>query len=250
MTYLIRPRASYKIRQFYLNVAKKFKNDYSLDLLNKNIDDALNAIYQIENGIPRREPILTRWKGLYMASYMVNGKTRWNYAYRIEDDIVYIEDACHAQNMHGLPPSSKFSTFSVKTKYRRLTKKPLFGYPFVMNAKKEYNLIDNNGRLITQWFKAIKPFQKPYGKYQIIAYINVGGWLCALGYDGKVYNLNRTWSEAYMEENAQILNSDSFKKLITESIDVNNRQRTIQLTETQFKQMLVECITKIIKEIA
>ena len=70
------------------------------------------------------------------------------------------------------------------------------------------------------------------------------------GYDGKVYNLNRTWSEAYMEENAQILNSDSFKKLITESIDVNNRQRTIQLTETQFKQMLVECITKIIKEIA
>ncbi|MBD5251967.1 MAG: hypothetical protein HDS49_02890 [Bacteroides sp.] len=28
------------------------------------------------------------------------------------------------------------------------------------------------------------------------------------------------------------------------------RQRTIRLTETQFKQMLVECITKIIKEIA
>lgn len=243
MTYIIRPRASYKIRQFYLNVARKFKNDYSLDLLNKNIDDALNAIYQIENGIPRRRPILARWKGLYMASYMVNGKTRWNYAYRIEDDIVYIEDACHAQNMSEFSTSMPISS-SPSIKYRRLTTKPLFGYSYVMNDKKEYNLIDNNGRLITDWFKAIKPLKQPYGQYQIIAYINTGGWLCALGYNGKVYNLKRTWREAYMESTK----IPSCIDIIAESINTENN--TIRLTEAQFKKMLTECITKIINEIA
>lgn len=56
MIYIIRPRASSKIRQFYLNDAEKFKNDYSLDLLNNNIDVAFNSIYQIENGMLYRRP--------------------------------------------------------------------------------------------------------------------------------------------------------------------------------------------------
>lgn len=77
---------------------------------------------------------------------------------------------------------------------------PLFGYSFVMNDKKEYNLIDGNGKLLTQWFKAIKPLKQPYGKYQIIAYINVGGFFCALGYNGQVYNMNKTWNEVYTEK--------------------------------------------------
>ncbi len=242
MVFIIRPRASYKIRQFYINVARKFNQTYSLELLNKNIDDALDAIYQIENGLTRRKPTISRWRGLFMASYCV-GKTRWNYAYRIEGDTVYVEDACHAQNMrdYSTPMQSNLST---KNKYRKLTKKPLYGYSFVMNDKKEYNLIDNSGRLITDWFKAIKPLQQPYGKYQIIAYINVKGWLCALGQNGKVYNLNRTWRETYMEGIQKLLS----KNMITESIEGN--RNTIRLTEAQFKRLLTECITKILKGIA
>lgn len=59
MTHIIRSKASYKIRQFYINVARKYKNTYSLDEMNKNIDDALNAIYQIENGLTRRKPTIS-----------------------------------------------------------------------------------------------------------------------------------------------------------------------------------------------
>lgn len=44
--------------------------------------------------------------------------------------------------------------------YRKLTTKPLFGYTYVMNNKREYNLIDKNGRLITQWFKKHSTFIK------------------------------------------------------------------------------------------
>ena len=97
MIYRIKSRATRKIRQFYLNVAKKYKNTYSLEFMNKNIDDALNAIPQIENGLLRQKATISRWKGLYMAT---SRDRKWNFAYRIEDDTIYVEDACHAQNMH------------------------------------------------------------------------------------------------------------------------------------------------------
>ena len=57
-----------KIKTFYYNVAKKYKHTYSEELMHKNIDDAYDAIYQIENGLLRRQPTLSRWNGLFMAN--------------------------------------------------------------------------------------------------------------------------------------------------------------------------------------
>lgn len=100
MVYVISRKAINIIREFYSNVAKKYAATYSPALMAQNILDARQAIYKIENGLPRRKPILSKWRGYYMASYMVGGKTRWNFAYRIEGNTIYVEDACHAQNMH------------------------------------------------------------------------------------------------------------------------------------------------------
>lgn len=103
MNYVIRPQVASKINTFYHNVAKKYKHTYSEDLMHKNIDEAYNAIYQIENGLMRREPTIARWEkqGLFMATYFVRSKSRWNFAYRIDGDTIYVEDVCHAQNMHN-----------------------------------------------------------------------------------------------------------------------------------------------------
>ena len=60
MNYIIRPKASNKIRSFYKNVSKKYKNTYSLNLMMKNITVALDSIYNIENGLPRRKPTISR----------------------------------------------------------------------------------------------------------------------------------------------------------------------------------------------
>lgn len=130
------------------------------------------------------------------------GKTRFLIItdYDINTNVLFSWGTQHGDS--GIIQTSK--SLKSRKPFKRLTTKPLFGYSYVMNDRNEYNLIDNNGNLITDWFKAIKPLQQPYGQYQIIAYINVGGWLCALGYNGKVYNLKRTWREAYME-NIQIL---------------------------------------------
>ena len=102
MNHAIRQQVLSKISNFYHNVAKKYKHTYSEELMHKNIDDAYNSIYLIENGLMRREPTISRWKkkGLFMATYFVKNRSRWNFAYRIDGDTIYVEDACHAQNMH------------------------------------------------------------------------------------------------------------------------------------------------------
>ena len=93
--YKISSLAQRKITFFYYNVAKKYRHTYSKELMHQNIDDALDAMFQIEKTLLRREPTLSKWLGCHMAH-----KGKWYYAYTIEGDTIFIEDACHAQNMH------------------------------------------------------------------------------------------------------------------------------------------------------
>ena len=64
--------------------------------MHQNIDEAIDAMYQIEQTLLRREPTLERWKGYYMTN-----TDKWYFAYTIEGDTITIVDACHAQNMHN-----------------------------------------------------------------------------------------------------------------------------------------------------
>lgn len=61
----------------------------------QNINDAADAFYKIEDGFLRRDPTLSRWKGLHMAN-----TDKWYYAYTFDGETVTVVDACHAQNMH------------------------------------------------------------------------------------------------------------------------------------------------------
>lgn len=95
MKYVIRKRCAQRITTFYRNVSKKYKHTYSLEQMEKNVNDAYDSIFRIENTLPRREPTITRWTGYHMAN-----TDKWYYAYTIEGDTVTVVDACHAQNMH------------------------------------------------------------------------------------------------------------------------------------------------------
>ena len=97
MRYSIKPKASQSIWSFYRNVARKYKHTYSVEDRIRNVQDAVRAIYLIEQTLLRRRPILSRWQnqGFYMAH-----AGQWYYAYTINGDTITIEDACHEQNMH------------------------------------------------------------------------------------------------------------------------------------------------------
>ena len=93
--YIVEPLAQHKIRSFYKNVAKKYKHTYDLKDLIRDIENAVLSINQIEGTLLRREPLLKRWVGYYMAN-----TDKWYYAYTIDGDTITVRDASHAQNMH------------------------------------------------------------------------------------------------------------------------------------------------------
>ena len=66
--YIIKSLAQRRIRSFYYNVAKKYRHTYSKWLMHKNIDDTVDAMFQIERTLLRREPTIERWKGYHMAN--------------------------------------------------------------------------------------------------------------------------------------------------------------------------------------
>ena len=78
-----------------MNVSRKYRHSYSRELMEKNVHDAIDSIYQIERTLLRREPTLSRWEGYYMAN-----TDKWYFAYTIDGDTITVRDACHAQNMH------------------------------------------------------------------------------------------------------------------------------------------------------
>lgn len=93
-SYVIKPKASREIVEFYKNVANKYKHTYSYEDFMSNVREAVFSIYGIEKTLMRRVPTISRWKNYHMAH---SGK--WYYAYIIDDDTIFVVDACHAQNM-------------------------------------------------------------------------------------------------------------------------------------------------------
>jgi hypothetical protein len=90
------------IESFYQNVARKYRNTYDYGDMHRDIDNAIDATLRIENGLLRRKPTISRWSGYFMTN-----TDKWYFAYRIEGETIYVEDACHAQNMHELLEENK-----------------------------------------------------------------------------------------------------------------------------------------------
>ena len=97
MVIIVNPTVYTEINKFYLNMHRKFRNSWGVEEIHNLIDKAVDSIYEIENGLQKKAPTISRWKGLFMAT---SRDRKWNFAYRIEEETIYVEDACHAQNMH------------------------------------------------------------------------------------------------------------------------------------------------------
>ncbi len=96
MKHIIRKRCAQKITTFYRNVSKKYKHTYSQELMEKNVHDAYDSMFQIERTLLRREPTISQWAGYHMAN-----TDKWYFAYTIEGDTITVVDARHAQNMRS-----------------------------------------------------------------------------------------------------------------------------------------------------
>ena len=97
MVVVISKVASNKIRQFYRNMHKKYRHSWGTEEIHRLIDRTITEMSYIENGLRRTNPTISRWQGFYMAQ---SRNKRWYFAYRIDGEKAYVEDACYMSGMH------------------------------------------------------------------------------------------------------------------------------------------------------
>lgn len=247
MRYLISNHVKSKIVSFYHNVAKKYKHTYSEELMHKNIDEAYNSIYNIENGLPRRRPTMQQWSNLFMAA-----AKQWYFAYRIEGDTIYVEDTCHAQNMKDVnhvpvqqPSGFHFSLNDTQIQDGQYLNGLKVGFNKEMG--KYVILKSDNTPFVEKWFdKQPKFFESPYGKYQIIAYVSYNKELYAIGIGGKMYDMNRLWDDAYLSESfMNYIFNETINEYIHSNLITESTTKPIKINESQLRNVIHDIIKKI-----
>ena len=87
-------------------------------------------------------------------------------------------------------------------------------------------------------------FKRPFGKYNIVAHCNIGGWLWAMDINGKFYFMHKMWKEAYLYEAIKhILNEFINKRLLTEGY----RSHKFRLTEKDLRWIIRRTLNEITK---
>lgn len=247
MNFKISKRVIDKIQSFYQNVASKYRHTYDYNDMHRDIDNAISSIYSIEDGLPRRKPTIPQWAKYFMAT-----TKRWNFAYGIDGSTIYVEDACHAQNMKN---ANKGTTQQSSEFDNSLNDLEIQEGQYFNGLKVGYNkengkyviLKPDNSPLINKWLdKQPKFLESPYGKYLIIAYVSYNKSLYAIGIDGKMYDMNRLWDDAYLSESfINYIVSETINEFIHNNLITESTTRPIRLKESQLHKLINDIIKKI-----
>ena len=86
-----------RIEQFYLNAMKKYPNTYTLNNAEKDWNKVKNEAYKVGTQLSKKmQHGIKNWKN-YNVDYSSN--TGWNFAYRIVNNTIIVEDAANYRNM-------------------------------------------------------------------------------------------------------------------------------------------------------
>jgi len=86
-----------RINDFYCNVALKYPNTNSIAEIRRNVENVKKSIRKVgTNELLRSKTILSDWEGYNVCR---SKETPWYFAYLIENDIIHIYDAEHANNI-------------------------------------------------------------------------------------------------------------------------------------------------------
>jgi hypothetical protein len=99
MQILINKRVHKRIQPFYYNAILKYPNTYSPDNADKDIDKVHNELYKIGVSLINSDISLPKWEKYSVCRSKL---TNWYFAYKIQNDIVYIYDAENGRNMSSI----------------------------------------------------------------------------------------------------------------------------------------------------
>ena len=116
---------------------------------------------------------------------------------------------------------------------------------------RKYTILDAEGKpLVEAWFdKKPRFFKYPFGKLGIIAHVSYQKELYAISMDGKMYNMDKMWKDAYLYEVfMHIMNNiinETFSSYKRQML-FESRSKVIRLNETQLCIMIHSIINKLI----
>lgn len=142
------------------------------------------------------------------------------------------------------------TTFTLPPKTRVL-KGEYFNGLRVGYHHRKYTILDAEGKpLVEAWFdKKPRFFKYPFGKLGVIAHVSCQKELYAISIDGKMYDMNKMWEDAYLYEVfIHIMNNiinEAFCSYKRQML-LESRSRVIRLNESQLRDMIQNIVNKLI----
>jgi hypothetical protein len=99
MEIVIDDRVHYRIRQFYYNVMLKYPNTYFPDDVSRDVGRIHKELLKVATNELWHKNDMKSIRGWEHYNVDYSNKTGWYFAFRIENNIIYIEDAENHRNM-------------------------------------------------------------------------------------------------------------------------------------------------------
>lgn len=143
-------------------------------------------------------------------------------------------------------------TINAKTlRYRTLKQAFWNGLHIGLDTKThKYNILDVKGNPLSDKLMNCRPkiYRKPYGKKRIIAHCNIGGWLYAMDVNGKLYDMRRTWNNAYITEVVTRMVMEQLRRIYGRLVTEDHSHRIITIKESDLHRLIVSSIQRTISE--
>lgn len=186
-----------RILQFYFRAIKNHPNTYTRK---DAIADAQKA-YRDRDFLPSHIT-LKRWKN---QGYSVErNRCNWYFAYLVKEKLKNVYEAEHQDNMKDVieldDNNASISQQLVFNPMRQVYYDGMrIGY---CPQTRKYNILNKASQPLSKVpLTNVRFFKQPFGKYSIIAHVNVNGELWAMDINGKFYDMNRSWKDAYLGKN-------------------------------------------------
>ena len=211
-----------RIAEFYINAKRlKYGSAYSWDKVIKDIELAQSDTNFTPCGASKQEWIDAGYN-------VVRNARNWAFAYQMQNEIMYIYDVENCKYLDvPIKSQNNLNTYNQLSSVKSAQQPRGFAMGYGFSAYRADNgfiyLYKNRQRIQDYWFNEI---EKNFCKYK-------NGEIYAIGVYG-----DKRFKIYYLKDKDQI-------KVIQES-----RRQTLRLTESQFMEMLTECISEIIRKIA
>jgi len=170
MQILISNKVHARIKQFYYNAMLKYPNTYSPDDADRDWDKVTDELSQVGTSLLKTNTTIKEWQG-----YNVCRSKNWYFAYKVQDEKVYVYDARHGQNMNDKAHVPQFSNNNnqQQTQYTAVSGE-CFGMTMVKSNNGLFNFVNQNNQLFCkEWYKGATDFAK-YSNGTIAATVSNG----------------------------------------------------------------------------